>query len=80
MQVLLDPFRNQKFIVPAVKKRGKGWTVYGAVSPCLRYRNSYFEIGTSTNKIEFKAFIDNLGKQIKAQYRQPKPYIVLDNQ
>jgi hypothetical protein len=51
--------------VPTPKTRGKGWTVYGGVSTCLRYRNSYFEIGTSTNRLEFKVFIENLGKQIK---------------
>ena len=54
--------RKQKFIVPTPKTRGKGWTVYGGVSTCLRYRNSYFEIGKSTNKEEFKRFIENLGK------------------
>jgi hypothetical protein len=72
--------RKQKFVVPTAKTRGKGWTVYGAVSTCLRYRNSYFEIGKSTNRLEFKVFIDNLGKQIKAQYREPKPVLVIDNQ
>ena len=72
-------FRNEKFIVPAPKTRGKGWTVYGAVSTCLRYRNSYFEIGKSTNKIEFSSFIENLAKQVKAEHREPKPLLVLDN-
>jgi hypothetical protein len=72
--------RNQKFVVPAAKSRGKGWTVYGGISTCLRYRNSYFEIGTSTNKLEFKEFINNLGKQIKAEFRNPKPILVIDNQ
>ena len=70
-------FRNEKFIVPAPKTRGKGWTVYGAVSTCLRYRNSYFEIGKSTNKIEFSSFIENLAKQVKAEHREPKPLLVL---
>ena len=55
-------FRGQKFVVPAAKTRGAGWTVYGGVGTCLRYRNSYFEIGKSTNRLEFKVFIDNLGK------------------
>ena len=72
-------FRGQKFVVPAAKTRGAGWTVYGGVGTCLRYRNSYFEIGKSTNRLEFKVFIDNLGKQIKAEFRHPRPILVIDN-
>ena len=71
--------RDSKPIIDSPKVRGSGWTVYGAVSTCLRNRNSYFEIGKSTNKIEFRAFIENLGKQITAKYRNPKPLLVLDN-
>ena len=41
--------RDSKPIIASPEVRGKGWTVYGAVSTCLRNRNSYFEIGKSTN-------------------------------
>jgi hypothetical protein len=41
--------RDSKPIINAPEVRGKGWTLYGAISTCLRNRNSYFEIGKSTN-------------------------------
>ena len=52
-------FKGQKFIVPINNNRGKNFTIYGAVGACL-LNNSYFEIHDSTNKVDFKSFIENL--------------------
>ena len=39
----------ERFNVP-VKSNVKNFTIYGAISECLRNNNSYFEIHSSTNR------------------------------
>ena len=68
---------KEKFVIPAAKTRGKGFTVYGAISSCLKKRNSYFTIGDSTNKIDFISFMQGLKSQIKVQNRDPKPILII---
>ena len=70
-------YKKEKFIIPAAKKRGKGFTIYGAISNCLKNRNSYFTIGDSTNKIDFIQFMKELKNQIKVSCRDPKPILVI---
>ena len=57
------------------KKRIGGVTIYGAIGNCLRQPT--FVLGASTNKVEFKAFLEQVLRNLKEGV--VKPNLILDN-
>ena len=52
-------FKGKTFKVSSTQERGTGWTLFGAISPCLK-GNAYFEIHNSTKGIFFEEFMTNI--------------------
>ena len=53
--------------MPVPEERGRGFTVYGAISTALT-NGYYIEFDESTNKWGFNNFIKNLALQLKDEY------------
>ena len=62
-------------MIPLNTNRGRSFTIYGAVSDCLRTK-FYSELHDSTCKVDFITFIENLAAQV---IPGQKPVLVLDN-
>ena len=71
-------FKGQRFKVTSTQERGKGWTLFGAISPCLR-GNAYFEIHHSTKGVYFEEFMTNIQARIRPEYRQKRLVLIADN-
>ena len=64
--------------VPTTENRGKGFTLFGAISPCIK-GNAYFEVHNSTKGTCFMHFMTNLQKEILPGYKNKKLILVADN-
>ena len=64
--------------MPSTEVRGKGFSLYGAISPCLK-GNGYFEIHKSTNSEDHMTFMRNIQDRIRASYRQKRLALIFDN-
>ena len=67
-----------KVKVPSTKLRGANFTLYGAISDCLR-DSAYFEVHDSTNGVDFLAFMGNMRAQIRPELFDKRLVLVLDN-
>ena len=70
--------RGMKFKIPSTKERGKGFTLFGAISNCLE-GNGYFEVHRTTNSLNFIEFMTNIQSEIKPAYRNKRLILVADN-
>ena len=67
--------KHQAITVPVPVDRGRGFTVYGAISTALA-NGYYIEFDESTNKWGFDNFLKNLALQLKEEYANTQPVIV----
>ena len=65
--------------IPVPKKRGKSFTVMGAIGECLK-NNGYFSDEARTEGVAFRLFIKELKENhVKEEFAKRKPYLLLDN-
>ena len=70
--------KGKRLKVPSTKERGQGFTLFGAISPCLK-GNAYFEVHNSTKGVYFMDFMKNIQAQIKPQFSDKRLILVADN-
>ena len=71
-------WKSKKLKIPSTYARGTGFTLYGAVSPCLK-GNAYFEIHKSTKGEFYMSYMKNLKEQILPEYKHKRLILVIDN-
>ena len=64
--------------MPSTEERGQGFTLYGAISPCLK-DNGYFEVHNSTKGPYYIEFMRNIQHQILPSFKNKRLILVADN-
>ena len=59
---------GDRFKVPSTQIRGKGFTLFGAVSHCLKNK-AYFEVHKTTKGVCFVEFMKNIQNHIEPEFR-----------
>lgn len=70
--------KGKRFKIPSTQIRGRGFTLFGAISHCLK-NEAYFEVHKSTKGTCFMSFMKNLQNHILPEYKDKRLIMCIDN-